>query len=45
MIRNFEYILTNRNHSVRVTNLLWRRAWERREGTGAGFATEYCCKK
>jgi len=42
------YIVTNRNHSVLyigVTNGLSRRAWEHREGTGAGFASDYRCKK
>ena len=42
------YIVTNRNHSVLyigVTNRLSRRAWEHREGSGAGFASDYRCKK
>src|SRR5207245_10274312 len=42
------YIVTNRKHSVLyigVTNGLSRRAWEHREGTGAGFASDYRCKK
>jgi putative endonuclease len=42
------YIVTNRNHSVLyigVTNRLSRRAWEHREGIGAGFAADYRCKK
>jgi putative endonuclease len=42
------YIVTNRNHSVLyigVTNRLSRRAWEHREGAGAGFASDYRCKK
>jgi GIY-YIG catalytic domain len=40
------YIVTNRNHSVLyigVTNRLSRRIWEHREGTGGGFAADYCC--
>jgi putative endonuclease len=42
------YIVTNRNQSVLyigVTNGLSRRAWEHREGTGAGFTSDYRCKK
>ena len=42
------YIVTNRNHWVLyigVTNRLSRRAWEHREGSGAGFASDYRCKK
>jgi putative endonuclease len=42
------YIVTNRNHSVLyigVTNSLARRAWERREGVGAGFPSDYRCRK
>jgi putative endonuclease len=42
------YIVTNRNHSVLyigVTNRLSPRTWEHREGTGAGFAAKYQCKK
>ena len=42
------YIVTNRNHSVLyigITNRLSRRTWEHREGTKAGFASKYQCKK
>jgi putative endonuclease len=42
------YIVANRNHSVLyigVTNRLSRRTWEHREGTKAGFASKYQCRK
>jgi len=42
------YIITNRNDSVLyigVTNSLSRRTWEHREGIGAGFPSDYRCKK
>ena len=42
------YIVTNKNHSVLyigVTNSLSRRTWEHREGIGAGFPSDYRCKK
>ena len=42
------YIVTNRNHSVLyigVTNRLSRRTWQHREGSKAGFASKYQCKK
>jgi putative endonuclease len=42
------YMVTNRNHSVLyigVTNRLSRRTSEHREGTKAGFAAKYQCKK
>ena len=39
------YIVTNRNHSVGVTNNLAQRISEHRAGTGANFPAAYRCSK